>query len=475
MREIYKSTTLAAFMLLGCGGAPEGGQEAREQAAAVGQVRQNVVWLASTDPLVPEHLNWHTLACGTAGARKCTDTGKDFLDFHRNYLNRLRVKHEQAGRAESERTPWERLDEDSAVWAATPASVRTAYDNLINNRDPNNGNQPFASVNAFGMYLEANLHNPLHGIVNGVYPSDAPTIGNFMSPRSSLFFKIHGLVERLYLKFQRSKILDEKWSNMLFRNTSTGVNQTSRFNINAAGQISQFGSNALPTIQVDNCDYYMGAVADLDLDGSNDIIWHGPGCTSIVIWRMNGALFRSTMIHALPPPDGQWALIGAGDFNQDLRPDLAWANVFGGEVVVWYMQGPLLLQSGTQTRTFTFPSNNFVGQLVLSDSQSSTARPPGFMARDLFTGQNRIFWFTRTGSLASTTTLTTVADFNWFPLAAGHYHQNKLPVSDIVWWNQLSGQILVWAGNSAGTTYTQTGGSVTGTPSSAITMVQGAR
>jgi hypothetical protein len=97
------------------------------------------------------------------------------------------------------------------------------------------------------------------------------------------------------------------------------------------------------------------------------------------------------------------------------------------------------------------------------------------MVRDLFAGQNRIYWFNRTGSLASTTNLTTVADFNWFPLAAGHYHQNKLPVSDIVWWNQLSGELLVWAGNSAGTTYTQTGSSVTGTPSSAITMVQGAR
>jgi hypothetical protein len=47
-------------------------------------------------------------------------------------------------------------------------------------------------------------------------------------------------------------------------------------------------------------------------------------------------------------------------------------------------------------------------------------------------------------------------------------------MTDIAWWNQSTGVVIVWAANNTNQ-FLQTGGAVTGTPSSPTVQLQGAR
>jgi hypothetical protein len=168
----------------------------------------------------------------------------------------------------------------------------------------------------------------------------------------------------------------------------------------------------------------------------------------------------------LPGVDGFWQLIGSADFNHDLRPDLVWANVFGDQAVIWYMNGTSQIGS----LNLSLPSG-FVGQLVASASQ--TSNPPAIMVRNFSTGENRLLHYSRTGSLLMTTTMPAVTDNNWMPRAAGHYHPNNLSILDIAWQYVPTGGVAVWAANTSHQ-FTATGSWVTGVPSSNLIPLQGA-
>ncbi len=128
--------------------------------------------------------------------------------------------------------------------------------------------------------------------------------------------------------------------------------------------------------------------ADFDGDLRSDLFWRSLTTGQLVAWLMNGLVLSAEV----PPspataPAGSWAVVGAGDFDGDTRPDLVWRNGVSGKVVVWFMNG-VVRTAGA----FTVPEG--------------------------------------------------VADLNWSVQGVGDFDGDGHP--DLLWRHALSGRIVVW-------------------------------
>lgn len=340
LRTLQACTVLALGCLaLGCGEGPEPAEST--PGSAIETVEQFATWNPGAT-LDQQHVDWHTRPCSVTGqpltgqvgvGRRCSRPGEDFLLWHRNYLERLRDEYERQ-RLTSNIAPWYRLPpemKDSRNgWTAALQTAETNIRNLVNG-----SGQRFASLDEFGTYLENFYHNSLHAIAQRAYGESV--VGGFMSPRSTYFFKIHGLVEH---HLQRFLLGDFNWdgrSDAIIRNTATGANRIGFMN---DGVISS--SVNISSVGIDGCQWYLGATADLNFDGWLDLIWHGRGCSAVHAWIMNGTNYVRSEI--LPAVNGDWTLVGAGDFNADLRPDLAWSHNASKDLSIWVMNGTQLVR-----------------------------------------------------------------------------------------------------------------------------------
>jgi hypothetical protein len=393
----------------------------------------------------------------------------------------LAKRHADLGRPASERRPWNYLDSDLNIYFGSDPPRINAFQNLINDFDPSTG-QPFANEEAFGTYLENALHNDLHGITARVYPTDVDTAGNSvpttigpvnMSATSTYFFGIHGLVETLYERWQRSKLKDGMYSNLIFRNIDNGTNSVATVSYNTStNKLSVVSTDPLMTVPIPNSyNWYVGAVADFDFDGNNDIVWHGPANTSgpnISFWKMNGTSYVSNLSTNAPTVDGSWTLIGAQDYNQDLQPDLVWANG-SNQVAIWYMNGPSV--SGFYS-LLTLPSG-FRAQLV-ADFNNGT---PALVARNYSTGATTInlIDFSSGKANAYTTITSPTADIYTGPTAVGHFHATAngftIDKMDIAWTHLADNSTSLWTSNSPNSFSYVDRGTVTGQPAGRIWTV----
>jgi hypothetical protein len=326
----------ALAMPMGCSSSGVEGGTVGEERESVASLERPVVWNPGA-ALLNEHAAWHS-ACGSPGARRCPVSGEEFLTFHRDYLHRLRAEHERQGRAE-DITPWYTLPaamkNTAAGWTPALQSAENALMNLI---DPSTG-QPFASLERFGTYLEGRYHNFLHGLAANAFSENAVR-NAAMSPSSTYFFKIHGLVEWHYQRFERGDWNKDGKPDLVVRNLDTGANQVWRMN-----GTSVVSKTNLETVGTGGCNWNIGATADFDFDGDQDLVWHGPQCNGTSLWRMNGFVHAGDV--ALPSVDPNWTLIGSGDFNADGRPDLVWSSLSTVDVDIWIMNGPTYVRSIT--------------------------------------------------------------------------------------------------------------------------------
>jgi hypothetical protein len=81
--------------------------------------------------------------------------------------------------------------------------------------------------------------------------------------------------------------------------------------------------------------------ADLNGDGTPDLIWQNKSTGQVAAWYMGGTqgnVYQSWSWLAAGNMAG-WTLVGAADLNADGHPDLIWQLNSTGQVAVWYMGG----------------------------------------------------------------------------------------------------------------------------------------
>ena len=89
-------------------------------------------------------------------------------------------------------------------------------------------------------------------------------------------------------------------------------------------------------------DWRIVAAADVNGDGSPDVIWQHEITRQVTVWFMGGAegadflgaawISSKTMVG--------WHVVGVWDFNGDGHADLVWQHETTGQTIVWYLGGP---------------------------------------------------------------------------------------------------------------------------------------
>jgi len=150
-----------------------------------------------TDPNAPigglldQHARWHhvgipggrTIAPGNQGS------GTQFLRFHRDFVHRVyQAAGGQLVQDFNRVSPWTRVPDELRSQRFYPASAEAR---LLNNEPA------FTTEDEFGMFLESQLHNWIHGAAGSAF-HDTEINDAHLSPRSEYFYRIHGLVNYLW-------------------------------------------------------------------------------------------------------------------------------------------------------------------------------------------------------------------------------------------------------------------------------------
>ncbi len=104
------------------------------------------------------------------------------------------------------------------------------------------------------------------------------------------------------------------------------------------GQILQHGEYLNPN-WIDTPLWKLVAVADFNGDKKADLIWqHDHG--GLAVWYMNGShLIGSSLLNPSSIFGNDWKIVGAGDMNGDLKPDLIWQQTSTNVLGAWIMNG----------------------------------------------------------------------------------------------------------------------------------------
>jgi hypothetical protein len=307
--------------------------------------------------LVDKHTCWHfnacEVACGDFGfGRKCSSPGRgeDFIAFHRQYLNDLRNEFE-AQHLSADITPWRSLPsqmkDPNNGWDSTIAAAEA---NVLAMKDPTTGKR-FASLDAYGAFIESNYHGQLHAIAAKAWASTDSAIADITtSPTSTYFFKIHGYIDYLAQRYQRGDFDKDGNADLIETDTTGGMTQIWTMNGTAVKQKIDLGN-----LGSTGCGSYIGAIGDFNFDGNMDVVWHHPLCNQTIIWQLGGTAHSNGDI-LLPGVDSTWKLIGSADYNSDGRPDLVWNQIGTSTLQFWVMNG----SSRLSTKTITDPVPGWV-------------------------------------------------------------------------------------------------------------------
>ena len=83
---------------------------------------------------------------------------------------------------------------------------------------------------------------------------------------------------------------------------------------------------------------------DVNQDGSPDLIWHHGGSGNVAVWFMNGRqLLRGEGISPGGVADTNWQVRGVADLDGNGSPDLIWQNTATLQVAAWLMNGLRLI------------------------------------------------------------------------------------------------------------------------------------
>lgn len=154
--------------------------------------------------LLDMHHAWHQTGShppfpGRAIPAGQPGSGLEFFQFHRDYVAQFHAWYDsQPGADQNAVAPWTALPpqvkDPNVGWNPNLA----AQEQRITTNNP-----PFASADELGQFVENGIHNWIHGAVATAFSE--PFIGSLHSPRSTYFYKIHGLVDLWWQQWHAPK------------------------------------------------------------------------------------------------------------------------------------------------------------------------------------------------------------------------------------------------------------------------------
>ena len=124
----------------------------------------------------------------------------------------------------------------------------------------------------------------------------------------------------------------DAWQDGVFRHPLTGAVQLALM----VGNVGPTFGLVLPNTP--GPQWTIDATADVNHDGSPDLLWRDTSTGELLVWTMNRTQQQGTII---PYPDaapaGAWRVVAARDFSGDNNVDLLWQDAASGDALLWVM------------------------------------------------------------------------------------------------------------------------------------------
>lgn len=120
--------------------------------------------------------------------------------------------------------------------------------------------------------------------------------------------------------------------DILWRHSLTGVNT-----IWYMDGVTHTGTKRISTVSDTN--WKIVGTGDFNSDGKTDIVWRNTLNGVNRVWHMNSDGSVINIVSFNKVSDTNWEIVGTGDFNNDVYPDILWRNRVNGANRVWYMNG----------------------------------------------------------------------------------------------------------------------------------------
>ena len=221
-------------------------------------------------------------------------------------------------------------------------------------------------------------------------------------------------------------------SDILFRNSSTGVDSMWLMNGVATSQIADPGLVA-------DTSWSIVGTGDFDGNGKADILWYNQVNFQVVIWFMNGPTLVSVGTPGFAPST-DWKVACVGDLNGDGKADIVFRNMVTGDNMVWFMNG------GTIASSSALPTVSDLNYKLLAAGDFDGDGKADLLWYYATTGQT-VVWTMNGASVLNVGTVSTVSDLNWQIVGIGDFNGDGKV--DLLWRHNTAGSVVVWLMNGS--------------------------
>jgi hypothetical protein len=182
---------------------------------------------------------------------------------------------------------------------------------------------------------------------------------------------------------------------------------------------------------------------DFNGNGTPDLLWYNPTSGQVGEWLIqNGAVQSFTALGNVAPGSG-WNYAGMGDFNGDGTPDLLWYNPTSGQVAAWLIQNGGIL--GFANIGFVAPNTGWNLAQIADFTNDGT---DDLLWQNQLTGQLEE-WLIQNAAISGFANIGVVTPNTGWSLAAV-VDLNGDGTPDLLWYNQSSGQADEWLMQTGG-------------------------
>jgi hypothetical protein len=215
-------------------------------------------------------------------------------------------------------------------------------------------------------------------------------------------------------------------ADIVWRNTSTGENYVYLMN---GKDIA--GEGYLRTVA--DQDWKVAGVGDFDGDGKADIVWRNSSTGENYLYPMDGLAIKASEGYLRRVANQNWQVAGVGDFDGDLKADILWRNFATGENYLYPMDGLAIKATEGFLRTVASQDWQVVGAGDFDGDLKAD-----ILWRNFATGENYLYPMDGTAILGGEGYLRTVTDRSWKVQATGDYDGDGK--ADVLWRNSSTGE-----------------------------------
>jgi hypothetical protein len=199
--------------------------------------------------------------------------------------------------------------------------------------------------------------------------------------------------------------------------------------MDGSSRLEVAGLNTVPELE-----WQIVGLHDFDGNSRADILWRNRQTGGSIIWSMNG-VSRSGLVGLNMVSDTDWQIVGLHDFDGNGSPDLLWRHARTGDTIIWFFEGT--------TRTYVHGTRLVSDQAwqIIGGGDFDGDGKADIFWRNTETGAN-VLWlmdgYTRT-ALAS---LPTVSDQSWQVVTIDDFDGDHK--DDLLWRNRTDGSNSIW-------------------------------